>query len=49
MVDALGLDRRRAAGWTLGRVLQNLLWRLEDGHGPDGVQEQVALAMRARW
>ncbi|WP_428834498.1 aminoglycoside phosphotransferase family protein [Nonomuraea maheshkhaliensis] len=49
MVDALGLDRRRAAGWTLGRVLQNLLWRLEDGHGPDGVQDQVALAMRARW
>ncbi len=49
MVDALGLDRRRAAGWTLGRVLENLLWYLEDGHEPDGVQVQVAMAMRARW
>ncbi|MEV5494498.1 aminoglycoside phosphotransferase family protein [Nonomuraea fuscirosea] len=49
MVDALGLDRRRAAGWTLGRVLENLLWYLEDGHALNGVQVQVAMAMRARW
>lgn len=32
MTDILGLDRHRAAGWTLGRVLQNTLWDVEDGH-----------------
>ena len=26
MTEVLGLDRQRAAGWTLARVLQNLLW-----------------------
>ncbi|MDT0343781.1 aminoglycoside phosphotransferase family protein [Streptomyces litchfieldiae] len=31
LTDALGLDRRRATGWTLGRVLQNALWDIEDG------------------
>ncbi|PWW60382.1 aminoglycoside phosphotransferase family protein [Actinokineospora spheciospongiae] len=31
LTDALGLDRERAAGWTLGRVLQNSLWDIEDG------------------
>ncbi|MGW6497788.1 aminoglycoside phosphotransferase family protein [Nonomuraea angiospora] len=31
MVDRLGLDPRRAAGWTLGRVLQNALWDVKDG------------------
>ncbi|CAM05177.1 streptomycin 6-kinase [Saccharopolyspora erythraea NRRL 2338] len=31
LTDVLGLDRRRAAGWTLGRVLQNALWDVEDG------------------
>ena len=25
------MDRQRAAGWTLGRVLQNALWDVEDG------------------
>jgi len=29
MTDILGLDRRRAAGWTLARVLQNVLWDVE--------------------
>ncbi|WP_107657334.1 aminoglycoside phosphotransferase family protein [Nocardia suismassiliense] len=32
LTEALGLDRRRAAGWTLGRVLQNAHWDVEDGH-----------------
>ncbi|MFI9306721.1 aminoglycoside phosphotransferase family protein [Streptomyces triculaminicus] len=32
LTEALGLDRGRAAGWTLGRVLQNSLWDIEDGH-----------------
>jgi streptomycin 6-kinase len=31
LTEALGLDRRRAAGWTLGRILQNALWDVEDG------------------
>ncbi|MCC5575382.1 hydroxyurea phosphotransferase [Microtetraspora sp. AC03309] len=31
MTEILGLDRRRATGWTLGRVLQNALWDVEDG------------------
>ncbi|MFF3956857.1 aminoglycoside phosphotransferase family protein [Streptomyces sp. NPDC001890] len=31
LTEVLGLDRQRAAGWTLGRVLQNALWDIEDG------------------
>ncbi|WP_433326638.1 aminoglycoside phosphotransferase family protein [Spirillospora sp. CA-294931] len=31
MTEMLGLDRERAAGWTLARVLQNTLWEIEDG------------------
>ncbi|MEU5849978.1 hypothetical protein ABZ790_27350 [Saccharopolyspora shandongensis] len=31
LTEAVGLDRERAAGWTLGRVLQNTLWDVEDG------------------
>ncbi|MFD4026381.1 aminoglycoside phosphotransferase family protein [Streptomyces sp. NPDC058576] len=31
LTDVLGLDRERAAGWTLGRLLQNALWDIEDG------------------
>jgi streptomycin 6-kinase len=29
--EVLGLDRQRATGWTLSRVLQNALWDIEDG------------------
>ncbi|MFI6420328.1 aminoglycoside phosphotransferase family protein [Streptomyces sp. NPDC050842] len=36
-------DRRRAVAWTLGRVLQNGLWDIEDGE-PGLDEEQVALA-----
>ncbi|MEU1148860.1 aminoglycoside phosphotransferase family protein [Streptomyces sp. NPDC005901] len=31
MTEVLGLDRERARAWTLGRVLQNSLWEVEDG------------------
>jgi streptomycin 6-kinase len=31
LTEVLALDRRRATGWTLGRVLQNALWDIEDG------------------
>ncbi|MFD3417719.1 aminoglycoside phosphotransferase family protein [Streptomyces decoyicus] len=31
LTDVLGLDRARATGWTLGRLLQNSLWDIDDG------------------
>ncbi|MGC4948971.1 aminoglycoside phosphotransferase family protein [Streptomyces sp. DT224] len=31
LTGALGLDRERAAAWTLGRVLQNVRWSVEGG------------------
>ncbi|MBT2408381.1 MULTISPECIES: aminoglycoside phosphotransferase family protein [unclassified Streptomyces] len=31
LTAVLGLDRGRARAWTLGRVLQNCLWDVEDG------------------
>ncbi|MGK5554937.1 aminoglycoside phosphotransferase family protein [Actinomadura kijaniata] len=43
LTEALGLDRGRAAGWTLGRVLQNALWDVEDG-GTALEPAQAALA-----
>ncbi|MEU6848169.1 aminoglycoside phosphotransferase family protein [Streptomyces sp. NPDC046716] len=30
MTGVLGLDRERARGWTLGRVVQNVLWDVAD-------------------
>jgi streptomycin 6-kinase len=49
MVDLLGLDRQRAAGWTLGRALQNSLWSIEDGEpGLDEIQLAIAEAMTHR-
>ncbi|MEU6263537.1 hypothetical protein ABZ811_10020 [Saccharopolyspora shandongensis] len=43
LTEALGLDRERAAGWTLGRVLQNSLWDVEDG-ATSLAPSQVAMA-----
>ncbi|MFI6104235.1 aminoglycoside phosphotransferase family protein [Streptomyces sp. NPDC051310] len=31
LTEVLGLDRARATGWTLGRLLQNSLWDIGDG------------------
>lgn len=31
LTEVLGLDRARASGWTLGRLLQNALWDIDDG------------------
>ncbi|MGY5125411.1 aminoglycoside phosphotransferase family protein [Streptomyces nigrescens] len=31
LTEVLGLDRARATGWTLGRLLQNELWDIEGG------------------
>lgn len=43
LTEALGLDRGRAAAWTLGRVLQNACWGVESG-GRRPAAEQVAIA-----
>ncbi|MER5885070.1 aminoglycoside phosphotransferase family protein [Streptomyces sp. NPDC001941] len=41
LTGELGLDRERARAWTLGRVLQNSLWDVEDGE--EGLQEEQLL------
>lgn len=43
MTEILGLDRQRAIGWTLGRVLQNCLWDIDDGE-TTLQPEQLAIA-----
>jgi streptomycin 6-kinase len=46
MLEVVGLDRDRAIGWTLGRILQNALWDLEDGeHVVDPAQVAIAGAL----
>lgn len=49
LTETLGLDRRRAAAWTLGRALQNLLWNIEDEEEElDPVQLAIAELLRDR-
>jgi streptomycin 6-kinase len=49
MVEALDLDRPRAVGWSLGRVLQNGLWNIEDGETAiDDVQLAIVAALVGR-
>ena len=49
LTEALGLDRQRATGWTLGRVLQNALWDIEDGKTSlDPAQVALAAALLRR-
>ncbi|MYT22832.1 hydroxyurea phosphotransferase, partial [Streptomyces sp. SID7760] len=43
LTAALGLDRERARAWTLGRVLQNCLWDVEEGE-PELDEEQLVVA-----
>ncbi|MFD9353723.1 aminoglycoside phosphotransferase family protein [Streptomyces sp. NPDC060031] len=43
LTEVLGADRERARAWTLGRVLQNCLWDVEDGESRMGA-EQMAVA-----
>ncbi|MER7000202.1 aminoglycoside phosphotransferase family protein [Streptomyces sp. NPDC000410] len=43
LTERLGLDRERARAWTLGRVLQNSLWDVEDGE-TRLQEEQVSIA-----
>lgn len=46
MTDVMGLDRGRARAWTLGRVLQNTLWEIEDGRPLEAVQLEIARTLR---
>ncbi|MDV9202930.1 aminoglycoside phosphotransferase family protein, partial [Streptomyces sp. Wh19] len=49
LTEVLGLDRQRAIGWTLGRVLQNALWDIEDGRTVlEPAQVAIATALLAR-
>ncbi|MER7957312.1 aminoglycoside phosphotransferase family protein [Streptomyces sp. NPDC096030] len=51
LTERLGLDRGRALAWTLGRVLQNGLWDVEDGEealDPDQVSIARTLLARGR-
>lgn len=48
MSEVLGLDRERARAWTLGRVLQNALWEIEDGRPPDEEDLEVARRLLGR-
>ncbi|MFI6370879.1 aminoglycoside phosphotransferase family protein [Streptomyces sp. NPDC050546] len=42
MTDILALDRPRARAWTLGRLLQNALWDIEDDRPIDKAQLEIA-------
>jgi streptomycin 6-kinase len=43
LTEAVDVDRQRAVGWTLGRVLQNALWDVEDGkHALEPAQVAIA-------
>ena len=46
MTDVLGLDRARTRAWTLGRLLQNTLWDVQDGRAPEPHQLEIARRLR---
>lgn len=46
MTDVLALDRARARAWSLGRVLQNCLWEIEDGRPLEPEQLEIARQLR---
>ncbi|MBB6565637.1 aminoglycoside phosphotransferase family protein [Kribbella sandramycini] len=47
MLDVTGIPRDRALAWTAGRILQNVLWDLEDEESEiDPVQREIAAALR---
>ncbi|MFD5702810.1 aminoglycoside phosphotransferase family protein [Streptomyces lasiicapitis] len=48
MTEVLGLDRERARAWTLGRVLQNALWDIEDGRPLPADHVEVARRLLGR-
>lgn len=46
MTEVVGLDRDRARAWTLGRVLQNALWTVEDGRPPSVDHLEIGRRLR---
>ncbi|MGW5401606.1 aminoglycoside phosphotransferase family protein [Streptomyces sp. NPDC003952] len=48
LAQAVGSDRERARAWTLGRVLQNCLWDVEDGDRPAVAPLGIAEALLGR-
>ncbi|QFU93416.1 aminoglycoside phosphotransferase family protein [Amycolatopsis sp. YIM 10] len=49
LTEALGLDRQRAYGWSMARILQNSLWNVEDGETRlQPVQIAIAEALGTR-
>ncbi|MGC9495056.1 aminoglycoside phosphotransferase family protein [Streptomyces sp. WG7] len=46
MTGVLGLDRERARAWSLGRVLQNCLWNVEDGDPLEPEQLEIGRLLR---
>lgn len=48
LAEVVDADRERARAWTLGRVLQNCLWDVEDGDRPAEVQLRVAESLLGR-
>ncbi|MEV6201731.1 aminoglycoside phosphotransferase family protein [Streptomyces sp. NPDC051771] len=49
LTERLALDRERARAWTLGRVLQNGLWEVEEGEDElDAGQVGIVRALLAR-
>ncbi|MFJ4204854.1 aminoglycoside phosphotransferase family protein [Streptomyces sviceus] len=46
MTDVLGLDRARARAWTMGRLLQNALWDIEDGRPVEPRRLTIAHRLR---
>lgn len=50
LTEILGVDRQRAAVWTVARALQNTLWNIEDGEdGIDPIQRTIADALAVRF
>ena len=46
LTSTLDIDRGRASGWTLGRVLENALWDIADGeHSIDPAQSLIATTL----
>ncbi|WP_030164892.1 aminoglycoside phosphotransferase family protein [Streptomyces sp. NRRL S-813] len=46
LTGSLELDRERARAWTLGRVLQNCLWEIEDGRPLRATDLEIGRALR---
>lgn len=46
LTEVLGLENARARAWTLGRVLQNSLWQIEEGDDPLDAHLEIARRLR---